>query len=660
MRLIFGMLLLLTAPAWAGNTVDLDLPLPPDNVDYRKPFVAKGAGDGATVDLLFVRTGLPAFGVQREAGRLDCDQLGAQLASGVDPDRLPALRGRISRIDAVVDGGGLEAWRGRPVLVAGRWERSEGDATGWSVVVDSRAFFRPGSTFCAIAVHHGRSASEQRALRDAVVQAVPALSAARTARDGAREAAIRDELKARAVDFTKANAEAGAEAWAAALKLLDPGFYDKPRAIRVRAGQAAVALSARPLDGLDSAAAALLISAQPLSTDLETSPLGALIAELLVRAGALDRLPGGPRYVDPATGDAVRAVSAVLRGERITELRLHRERGPALRVQPALDLPGVDVPLTDLLLLAIGRLPTAAGSVPLAQLADPSSAEGAVWAVPEGEVSPPVTPELLAQGRFWTGISDAIAFSSVAASDELRQDTDTWKLLGRWLGGAGSQFVQPNLSRSERACPADLPGPCLLGDLSAAVIDATRDAQRWEAGKAQLVVTVRRIALEVRTTLPLSTRAAGQKQWIDQHLTPQVGIASIWFDGRFRPAPTLMLSVHPFANPVDEPMWSNGSQDLSRLFAGQVGVILPASETFSLNADPRIALPPRAPPALFAGLQLQFAPYVSASIGGAFFFALSTSHPNERPRVAAAPYLSLNVELNFLGTVRTLVSDAQN
>ena len=120
MRLIFGMLLLLTAPAWAGNTVDLDLPLPPDNVDYRKPFVAKGAGDGATVDLLFVRTGLPAFGVQREAGRLDCDQLGAQLASGVDPDRLPALRGKISRIDAVVDGGGLEAWRGRPVLVAGR------------------------------------------------------------------------------------------------------------------------------------------------------------------------------------------------------------------------------------------------------------------------------------------------------------------------------------------------------------------------------------------------------------------------------------------------------------------------------------------------------------------------------------------------------------
>ena len=143
--------------------------------------------------------------------------------------------------------------------------------------------------------------------------------------------------------------------------------------------------------------------------------------------------------------------------------------------------------------------------------------------------------------------------------------------------------------------------------------------------------------------------------FVTQLVTPVMGHTWIPLADRTGSLFTLgfQLSLRP--NPVEQPMWTNGREDLGRLVALELGIGLKS------GFDPRgrakgLGVLAGAP--AFVGLALRPLPYVSFSGGAAVVTNQRSVLGVEQRSVGLAPYFNVSAQVNALDALRAAYSDS--
>jgi hypothetical protein len=165
----------------------------------------------------------------------------------------------------------------------------------------------------------------------------------------------------------------------------------------------------------------------------------------------------------------------------------------------------------------------------------------------------------------------------------------------------------------------------------------------WQGSRDKLIARDREL-VTLTTTSVLDTRAEREpRTWLFSYVTPMAGYAGI-----VRPDESFGLfyvgaQIHLAPNPVDDPQWKHGSQDLKRAFALELGV---APYGGSFGPEHRYgglgALPP-----IFVGLAFHALPYTSVTFGGAFLERRNSTIAEEKTHLTFAPYFGFDVQLNL-------------
>jgi hypothetical protein len=146
-----------------------------------------------------------------------------------------------------------------------------------------------------------------------------------------------------------------------------------------------------------------------------------------------------------------------------------------------------------------------------------------------------------------------------------------------------------------------------------------------------------------------------QESWFDSYFTTFVGRAYVntptaniseWYLG---------VQVFGWANPIDEPMWSNGADDFRRFFGLELGIIPQGSfgpgDRFSGFAG-------GSTPALLFALAAQPLPYVTISGGGVRLHEKQSRIEGEASTAHTRWFVGLSLQANVPGIVRRIVTDS--
>jgi len=162
----------------------------------------------------------------------------------------------------------------------------------------------------------------------------------------------------------------------------------------------------------------------------------------------------------------------------------------------------------------------------------------------------------------------------------------------------------------------------------------------------------------VRASATVSARASfSVSAGVTQHVTPSVGIALATRPDQAIAIPYGGIKVYPWPNPVDEPMWSNGSIDLRRAFALEIGLGVQPKE---LGQDGRFSGPGGGtiPPVLI-GAALQLLPYSTISAGVVLLEARRSTLSLETPRLYPSFYVGASIDANVFDAIAAVFASGR-
>jgi hypothetical protein len=176
------------------------------------------------------------------------------------------------------------------------------------------------------------------------------------------------------------------------------------------------------------------------------------------------------------------------------------------------------------------------------------------------------------------------------------------------------------------------------------------DAQKTFLAKAKGKVSV--VTQATSLTLEMT-----QKTFFTTYLTPFVGYASYLTTSKSFAEPYGGIEVYAYPNPIDEPMWTNGSSDFRRFFSVELGI---TTQPTGFGPGNRYAPINGGIPPFFIGLGIQPLPYVTGSLGCAFLGVRSNEVPQAATEMIEALYGGISVQGNVPDLVRSLVSSGTN
>jgi hypothetical protein len=184
--------------------------------------------------------------------------------------------------------------------------------------------------------------------------------------------------------------------------------------------------------------------------------------------------------------------------------------------------------------------------------------------------------------------------------------------------------------------------------LAEKITDAIGHSARLSAAMAQAVNKTLRLD-EYGTGLGLQVQMS-QKTFLTTYITPIVGFTYYASTRQGFWEPYVGIQVYAFPNPVDEPMWSNGSADLRRLFSLELGA---GTEASGFGPGGRYATLNGVPP-IFVGLAAQAIPYVTGSIGWSLLGTRSNELQQASTTIIDSLYFGLSVQANVPDIIRGL------
>jgi hypothetical protein len=184
--------------------------------------------------------------------------------------------------------------------------------------------------------------------------------------------------------------------------------------------------------------------------------------------------------------------------------------------------------------------------------------------------------------------------------------------------------------------------------LAEKITDAIGHSARLSAAMAQAVNKTLRLD-EYGTGLGLQVQMS-QKTFLTTYITPIVGFTYYASTSQGFWEPYVGIQVYAFPNPVDEPMWSNGSADLRRLFSLELGA---GTEASGFGPGGRYATLNGVPP-IFVGLAAQAIPYVTGSIGWSLLGTRSNELQQASTTIIDSLYFGLSVQANVPDIIRGL------
>ena len=654
------------AGAEALTEVTLTSAGPDQELPLRSSFYLKGeAGPNVrTVAPVLVRYSRPVWGISPSYG---CREVAAALQTrDVDPALFEGkatpqtVSGLWKQPTAAAKGFkgsvSFESLRNAALLVPSPWQR-KADEKEFKVLVGGKDFFAAGSYYCLLVYQRSSETKNQAgAVRQKLSEHTAAIAkcasdltppVCRTNADRASLAAIKklapklDETwlttKMFPAGTDAGNARQDVEALAT---LLDAWLNDS------------VAL---PGDSGDSDYA---------STD---EPLAELIARLLAREGKLYPKveDGGVHFYDESGRLKVNQLGLLdnWSGVRLRQDldRVDGSKQVALKVDLSkVVIPDTGITVLDLLNLARGKLRLGTTKTDIDSLfidrLDPAM-QGRNGA-----------DEL---GAIVKGLDDWASMFSANA-------TRTHVVLQAWLRSSvltdcsSPTFAGP-LTKAHFA-PAGPGGPVVECDIAEvgrlgfaadknpleALTSRLADYGRARAQLAELdtKAAVDNLSVSRWADAPLHLKVdMSQKTFVTTYVTLVVGSAR--FLNVPEPFSTLYtgVQIYLFPNPIDEPMWTNGTSDARRLVGLELGFV-PKGARF--GPGDRYTTPPKFPITPFVGLSLQPIPYGTISLGRFWAGSRSTALPQQAPQLVGGWYFGASVQANIPDLVRALASGGVN
>jgi hypothetical protein len=217
-----------------------------------------------------------------------------------------------------------------------------------------------------------------------------------------------------------------------------------------------------------------------------------------------------------------------------------------------------------------------------------------------------------------------------------------------------------NAARALRAMVAHVPSAMFaelrrrVSSLTTLLQEYERSEKAWNAApqviREKTTITWQAVSYRVDRRTGLT-----QQRWFDTYFTPVVGRAMVfgrsanfgeWYTG---------LQFFAYANAINEPMWTNGCDDLRRLIGVELAAI-PKTGSFGPNGrfsrDEDVGL------AWMLGAVLQPLPYTTVSGGGVWISERESRLAAENPSAHFAWYVGLAVQANVPGIIRTLANPA--
>lgn len=147
------------------------------------------------------------------------------------------------------------------------------------------------------------------------------------------------------------------------------------------------------------------------------------------------------------------------------------------------------------------------------------------------------------------------------------------------------------------------------------------------------------------------TLSVSERGYFDSFVTGFQGVAfGAYENGQAMVVPYAGAQVFFWPNPVSEPMWSNGRDDLRRIVGIEYGV---KETTGNFGPGERYSgLIPGKLPMMFVGGVFQLIPYTVVSGGASFATYRRSTLPTEQAQFRASWYVGAAVDLNFLGFIR--------
>lgn len=631
---------------------------------------------------IFVRTSYPLLGTISLGAETNCRKVAETLKAPKDDE--PTALGPMTA-DQIWEAGSS----GMPAFRLSTWKRGKPEENAYKLSVPADGFFRPGATYCLFVYTKGLVKADTSKL-DA------AIATFRTdwakCKDSSCQTLALEALDTEKIAFLQDNKTLGKDAIAdvtdaiAKLRAVGADITGNDLAGKLRLYN--TAYQARP--------AAPVPTPPIVWVDASTDPLARFVLLALGRSGEIyasvrkeevkarspGPKPGAPtKAADPPSRPIL---DYYLADGRIGHLGFGAghtlfvsEQEPSATVKPkplkvALDklrLPDSTISVLDLLEYADGRVRVAGTSIrfdavyedSLKDLLNPPFTEGAAKA---GALVDQIDALREAIQRS-LGVVDAP--SPPALSPAQTSSAEVYKLAGEWLRTRILQSCAKIHPNNGKLCDASGSGGwpgfkefdttpiVVLSDTMGVVVrSATKNGA---AAQKKLDALKKSTQLKLTVTSETAIRLT-KDTWFAHYVTPTVGLALITGASESFGAPYGGLKVYGFPNPVDEPMWINGSSDVYRMFALEVGLI---SDGGDIGPDGRFTgLAGGDFPPVLVGGALQLLPYISVSAGAGFFSARRSVLTNEAYELFVSPYFAISGDVNFLDLFASALGKARS
>jgi len=192
-----------------------------------------------------------------------------------------------------------------------------------------------------------------------------------------------------------------------------------------------------------------------------------------------------------------------------------------------------------------------------------------------------------------------------------------------------------------------------VSTLTSLLKDYERSQQAWNASP-QVIRETTKIKFSTLVAYRADRRAGlTQERWFDTYFTPVVGRAMVFGDSaRFGEWYT-GVQVFAYANAVNEPMWTNGSDDFRRFLGIELAAL---AKTGTFGPNDRFSRDPDVGLAWMFGLVLQPLPYTTVSFGKVWISERESRIAAENPHTHLSWYLGLAVQANVPGIIRTIAA----
>ncbi len=565
----------------------------------------------------------------------------------------------------------FQSHAGDLVYLPAPWKRDEAlkdKEKSFAIHVEKSPFFRTGARYCMFVYKRNKTV---RADKKAIVNAIGTfgtnLSAClgkpshevETCKTEAQKtfgdsiAAITKNLKG--VDKRRLERVARDELYKAASKLRR--YLDSPGTLKTElAGFSTMNVAAAALPEIDY-------------VSVHDSTLGKLLIDVLVAQGSVipqivagaDGMPGSIRYFrdkDHEITDLGLLAGGV--GFRFTSNKADAAKGFNFKVGlHKLKLPGTALTIEDLLEFRRGRLPWGEDYVEPDVVKDEIVLEHAKLP----EVDEALVEKIQALEKWVTELRTSIRKLGEDPIHPTDVSFKAWILeTVRRPTAAEITAAAQSARAKELNAPSDddlalsLAGNQLSRLATALQETGTKGFLAWKSARDRATVNVVKLVDGRYINGPIGLNVAlDQDAFFTQYVTPAVGYINLFTDDGGVSSSYVGVQVSLWPNPINDPMWSNGLDDLRRLFGLEVGI----STSKSLGADGRYSGFDGALPPAFMGVYVQPIPYVTVSAGGALMGVRRSTLDEERWQNMLTPYVAVAVEANVPDVVRALSSKSK-